>query len=64
MGFVQPTVPSPNLSQSARSSERLPVGLQILGDAWSEPTLIEIAFGYEQLTIHRVPPPRFPELQN
>lgn len=34
----------------------LPVGLQILGDAWSEPTLIEIAYAYEQATRWRRPP--------
>src|SRR5215471_9519978 len=40
----------------------LPVGLQVLGRAWSEPTLIKIAYGYEQATRHRHPPastPRF-----
>ncbi|MFW6201789.1 MAG: amidase family protein [Gemmatimonadota bacterium] len=41
---------------------RLPVGLQILGDAWSEPTLIEIAYGYEQATGHRRPPESTPPL--
>ena len=41
----------------------LPVGLQILGDAWSEPTLIRIAFAYEQHTLHRTPPPSAPELK-
>lgn len=40
----------------------LPVGLQILGDAWSEPTLISIAYAYEQGTAHRVPPPTTPSL--
>ncbi|MBI2073822.1 MAG: amidase [Gemmatimonadetes bacterium] len=40
----------------------LPVGLQILGDAWSEPTLIRIAYGYEQATKHRRPPPPVPPL--
>lgn len=35
----------------------LPVGLQLLGDAWSEPVLIEIAYAYEQATRHRRPPP-------
>ena len=35
----------------------LPVGLQVLGRAWSEPTLIKIAHGYEQATRHRRPPP-------
>ncbi len=34
----------------------LPVGLQVLGDAWSEPALIEIAYAYEQATRHRRPP--------
>lgn len=40
----------------------LPVGLQILGDAWSEPTLIGIAYGYEQATHHRRPPSTVPAL--
>lgn len=40
----------------------LPVGLQILGDAWSEPTLIGIAYGYEQLTRHRRAPEATPPL--
>ena len=40
----------------------LPVGLQILGDAWSEPTLISISYAYEQGTAHRVPPPTTPTL--
>jgi amidase len=34
----------------------LPVGLSIFGRAWSEPTLIRIAFAYEQATKHRRPP--------
>ncbi|MEX0690509.1 MAG: amidase family protein [Gemmatimonadales bacterium] len=34
----------------------VPLGLQILGDAWSEPVLIEIAYGYEQATKHRRAP--------
>jgi Asp-tRNA(Asn)/Glu-tRNA(Gln) amidotransferase A subunit family amidase len=40
----------------------LPVGLQIFGDAWSEPTLIAIAYGYEQATLHRRPPATTPPL--
>jgi len=40
----------------------LPVGLQIFGDAWSEPTLIRIAYAYEQATHHRRPPPTTPPL--
>jgi amidase len=37
----------------------LPVGLQIVGRIFSEPTLIEIAYGYEQATKHRKPPTLF-----
>jgi amidase len=42
--------------------ESLPVGLQLLGRAWSEPTLIKIAYGYEQATRHRRPPATTPPL--
>jgi amidase len=34
----------------------LPVGLSFFGRAWSEPTLIKLAFAYEQATKHRRPP--------
>jgi Asp-tRNA(Asn)/Glu-tRNA(Gln) amidotransferase A subunit family amidase len=37
----------------------LPAGIQFLGDAWSEPTLIRIAHAYEQATRHRRPPRGF-----
>lgn len=47
MGFVRDT---------------LPVGLHIFGLAWSEPTLIKIAYGYEQATKHRRPPASTPPL--
>lgn len=40
----------------------LPVGLQIFGDAWSEPTLIAIAYSFEQATHHRMAPPTTPPL--
>ena len=42
----------------------LPAGLQLLGDAWAEPTLIRIAHAYEQATRHRKPPPTTPPLSN
>ena len=38
----------------------LPVGLQMLGDAWSEHRLFAIAYAYEQGTRHRVAPPSTP----
>ena len=34
----------------------LPVGISFLGRAWSEPTLIRLAYAYEQATRHRRPP--------
>jgi len=40
----------------------LPVGLQFLGDAWTEPRLISFAYAYEQATHHRRPPVTTPRL--
>lgn len=37
----------------------LPAGLQIVGRLFSEPTLIEISYSYEQTTKHRIPPKGF-----
>jgi Asp-tRNA(Asn)/Glu-tRNA(Gln) amidotransferase A subunit family amidase len=42
--------------------DRLPGGLQIYGDAWSEEILIRIAYTYEQATKHRRPPETAPPL--
>lgn len=35
---------------------RLPAGLTFFGRAWDEPTLIRLAYDYEQSTTHRRPP--------
>jgi Asp-tRNA(Asn)/Glu-tRNA(Gln) amidotransferase A subunit family amidase len=59
-GFPAITVPMGFVTLADRE---LPVGLQILGVAWSEPTLIEIAYAYEQATRHRVPPSTTPPLR-
>ncbi|MDA8021330.1 MAG: amidase family protein [Thermoanaerobaculia bacterium] len=42
--------------------DHLPVGLSILGDAWTEGRLIELAYSYEQATKHRKPPASAPPL--
>jgi amidase len=34
----------------------LPIGISFFGRAWSEPTLIRLAYAYEQATRHRRPP--------
>jgi Asp-tRNA(Asn)/Glu-tRNA(Gln) amidotransferase A subunit family amidase len=58
-GFPAITVPMGWIEEGGR---QLPAGLQILGDAWSEPRLIAIAYAYEQATRHRRPPDTTPSL--
>jgi amidase len=41
----------------------LPAGLQFFGRAWSEPTLLRLAYAYEQATHHRRPPAATPPLR-
>jgi Asp-tRNA(Asn)/Glu-tRNA(Gln) amidotransferase A subunit family amidase len=36
---------------------KLPAGITFFGRAWDEPTLIKLAYDYEQATRHRRPPP-------
>ena len=46
----------PNISVPAGDVFGLPVGLSFLGGAWQEPTLIRLAFAFEQATHARRPP--------
>jgi Asp-tRNA(Asn)/Glu-tRNA(Gln) amidotransferase A subunit family amidase len=41
----------------------LPAGMTFFGRAWSEPTLIKVAYAYEQATRHRHPPASTPPLR-
>jgi Asp-tRNA(Asn)/Glu-tRNA(Gln) amidotransferase A subunit family amidase len=41
----------------------LPAGLTRFGRAWSEPTLFQLAYAYEQATRHRRPPASAPPLR-
>lgn len=46
----------PNITVPAGFSFGLPVGISFIGRAWSESTLIRLAFAFEQATQHRRPP--------
>jgi len=46
----------PHITVPAGYFRGLPVGISFIGRAWSEPTLIRIAYAYEQATRHRRPP--------
>ena len=46
----------PNITLPMGNIDGLPVGLSIFGKAWSEPTLIQIAFDFEQRSKARIVP--------
>ena len=46
----------PNITVPCGYVGGLPIGVSFFGRAWSEPTLIQIAFAFEQATKHRKPP--------
>ena len=54
-GFPAITVPA-----GYTATDHLPVGIEFLGRAFSEPELIRLAYAYEQGTLHRVPPETTP----
>jgi amidase len=52
----------PNINVPAGYSHNLPVGVSFFGRAYSEPTLIKLAYAYEQATKHRRAPHFIPSL--
>ena len=42
--------------------EQLPVGITFFGRPWSEPTLLQLSYAYEQATKHRERPRFLPTL--
>jgi len=53
----------PNINVPAGFVFGLPVGISFFGRAWSEPTLIKVAYAFEQLTKVRKPPKFLPTLK-
>ena len=52
----------PNISVPAGDVLGLPVGVSFFGPAWSEPTLIRLAYAFEQTTAARIVPRFLPTL--
>jgi amidase len=46
----------PHITVPAGDVRGLPVGISFIGRAWSEPTLLKLAYAYEQATKHRRAP--------
>jgi amidase len=56
--FFSPTTgfPAIQVPMGYTRGGRLPAGITFFGRAWAEPTLIKLAYAYEQATHHRRPP--------
>ena len=61
-GFPAITLPGGFSSPTASAPVGVPIGIELLGSAWSEPRLIELAFAFEQATTIRKPPVATPPL--
>jgi hypothetical protein len=62
---LSPSTGLPAISMPAGfTSDGVPVGIELLGAAWSEPQLLAMTFAYEQATHPRRPPAITPALAN
>ena len=62
-GFPALTFPGGFSAPSVTAPVGVPVGLELLGPEWSEPTLFKLAFAYEQAAKVRKPPASTPPLK-
>jgi amidase len=61
---ISPTLGWPAITVPAGfTTDKLPVGMELMGRPFSEATLLKIAFAYEQATRHRKPSPVAPPLR-
>jgi amidase len=63
--FFSPTTgfPAIQVPMGYTRDGQLPAGVTFFGRAWDEPTLIKLAYSYEQRTKHRRPPASAPPLK-
>ena len=54
----------PNITVPMGTIHGLPVGISFFGTGWSEPLLLEIAYSFEQGTLHRKPPEFLEKIPN
>ncbi|MGC4071498.1 MAG: amidase family protein [Nibricoccus sp.] len=61
-GLPALTVPGAFSPPTADAPKGVPIGVEFLGRSFAEPTLIRLAYAFEQTTHHRVPPASTPAL--
>jgi amidase len=62
--FLPATAGYPHLTVPMGQVRGLPVGLSFMGPAWSEATLLQLGYAYEQASHARVPPAYVPSLES
>ena len=63
-GFPAITFPGGFSASTPSAPLGVPIGIELLGPAWSEPTLIRLAYAFEQATRIRRPPTSTPPLSS